>query len=200
MAEQPIDLSGQVLELFSRAPGGAIVSTGWTGLEALHGECDLAVRSDGTVSATLDGDETLWVTWSTGYSMGGYSLDTTGTQRTWSFDAASRVEETDVQYSATADTVFSFYVGMQIDDIETTGVNVVAGTGALAMPCPARSAAFDSAGHLWGVYKSELCRDGEITHLADTLDHPRLAVDGHMSIVIAPEDAGMGSMVLATFR
>jgi hypothetical protein len=294
------------LELYKRAPGGEIASTGWIVEGPSERQFDLAIRSDGTVmiayapgggqettpvelvtwkdgvasqpvrmgngfayetgvSATLDADETLWVTWSSSRSggMAAYSVDTSGTQRTWGFSTTGTIETTDAQYSAALASVFSFYVNRYTGTLGG-GVTRVTGTADTPATCLADSAAFDSTGHVWSVHSTYpsvhtyACRDDESVELPDTLDRPRLAVDaddvayiasydmytytaswyasadnhgwtqgvvpthygvapgwnrpgyartslardphGRMSIVVAPEDAGMGPMVLATFR
>ena len=153
------------------------------------------------VSTGLDGDDTLWVTWSSSRSGGlsAYSLDTTGTHRIYSLASSGTVEQTDVEYDATTASVFSFW-GHYYTGTFVSGNDRLAGTATLAMTCPANDAAFDSAGHLWSVYNSYpsietyACRDGESLSVRDPrfggpqtrpFYQEQIAVDGHDTAYLA---------------
>jgi hypothetical protein len=157
------------------------------------------------VSTGLDGDDTLWVTWSSSRSGGlsAYSLDTSGTHRIYSLGSNGTVEETDVEYDATQASVFSFY-GHRYTGMFVTGNDRLSGTGTLASTCAADDAVFDSAGHLWTVYntyssiETYACRDGESIAARDArfggsqtrpFNQAQIALDGHDTAYLASYDA-----------
>lgn len=157
------------------------------------------------VSTGLDGDDTLWVTWSSSRSGGlsAYSLDTSGTHRIYSLGSNGTVEETDVEYDAAQASVFSFY-GHRYTGMFVTGSDRLDGTGTLASTCPADDAVFDGAGHLWTVYntyssiETYACRDGESIAARDArfggsqtrpFNQAQIALDGHDTAYLASYDA-----------
>lgn len=149
----------------------------------------------------IDGDQTVWASWSRQRSGGlnDYSQTLGGVRQTHTNFPSGTISQTDVEWNPAQAGVHSFW-GHRYTGSFVSGQEQLAGATPLATTCPADDAAFDANGRLWTIFNSyssivtHFCLDGVSVEGRDAIARsPRLPTRFDGPIVVDGEDTAFVS-------